>query len=941
MVCAMPCRFVPCHFGRTHGGHVLCRARSETWTFSGLFVWVYGGVCLMRKARLHQIVDRRTTAAAAISIFSLHCPLNADTPEMQKATSDCGVLHEALQEFGLRTDTFLKVDLNGIMDACKRTLASWCWGVELVLCRLRRYLCAVRRVRCFVVRSNFLRRRRLNRMFRWWVEVERGERRRNHDTVKLRQQTQLNAHYDDLLGGYVDCFVPEDVKQLTIYTAYQICRGDFYQQLRKSWQKQAALTKRLKALQEQYRKEERRWECIPRHLTANTRETLANLIMQTADALAKEAAEEPVFRFRPGDIPFRNLVAISKEQGPKRHGAVTARAQGLVRGALTDPLLRHWGMAADHPEFGKALELIADDVEALVAAPGDSPSAGTAASPLPIVTVEADAVGPGVQSSRGHAAPDARKAQRSASVSPGRADSGPALGLGRSRSLDPQSLGGPFRAPVSSQAPRQSLALQTAGAPASTAASRRGTVQPASPNTGRRASSAARGRSKSLEPRVGDREQRPASATARRCSAQPESHGGPGRGSPKAGASAGLGRSKFGRALGSVQQPGTGQCRARQPQDTASSDLCPKTPGVSPIGVANVRGAPEAVAVGAAEHGLADGGAEGPMARLASPIAGALRPRTLSSGPEAASPKAVRGGSAVAAGGNPPRVASLARTAPTRRDLPAPQTGRAGGHSPADAAAPDDRSAGGRTPAAADTSSFAPGSPSSCVSGPQPTDNPQSHKKLPPVAILTRPPVVALLDTPSALPDAPGAPRVDSPVDAASRPISSCLRGAQSPPPVSRRAPELTPLRPEDVDDSADDPARIRRCLTPSHGCAPRWSRSPSLSPSGSGGASKSPWIVDRKRLTCPSLSVDSPLGQSESASSPSCEAGGLRPSSSPFGSVGPRSPNARSASVGKQASCALSASVAQCLRAVSLSGRAPLSAPTPAWDKRPSIASP
>ena len=180
----------------------------------------------MHRVRLRKLADSHTSAAAALTLDSLQCSLHEEEPlaasldmhmHMQLMDMDDWDTAKGLEAFPFRSDSYRNVDLNVVADVCKQTLGKWCWGAELVLWRLRRVLGAARRIGRFVLRTNRLRRGQLDRMYRWWVAMEREERQRMYDTMNLAYQQQNDLHSDDLVGRYIDCFVPEDVKQLTVY----------------------------------------------------------------------------------------------------------------------------------------------------------------------------------------------------------------------------------------------------------------------------------------------------------------------------------------------------------------------------------------------------------------------------------------------------------------------------------------------------------------------------------------------------------------------------------------------------------------------------------------------------------------------------------------------------------------------------------------------------
>ena len=118
-------------------------------------------------------------------------------------------------------------------------------------------------------------------------------------------------------------------------------------------------------------------------------------------------SQEPVFHFRPGDLPLERLVHMSKQQGHQRPGAVTLKSQGKRRGTLVQPCFRNWGMAADHVNFEDDLDKVAEQVGALVAEgdedtdPEREPEAETeGAAPGLLVTVAGE---PGPDASIGRA----------------------------------------------------------------------------------------------------------------------------------------------------------------------------------------------------------------------------------------------------------------------------------------------------------------------------------------------------------------------------------------------------------------------------------------------------------------------------------------------------------------------------------------------------------
>ena len=135
-----------------------------------------------------------------------------------------------------------------------QNIARWCCGVELVLQRLRRLYDAVRCIRRFVLKSNAIRREQLDAMYRWWVEAESKQRQRTYSAIKSWKGKQhQGTHCPKLVARYVDCFVTEDVKQLTVYAAYDACRLLFYDQMREHKSKKVAplpcpVTARTRAL---------------------------------------------------------------------------------------------------------------------------------------------------------------------------------------------------------------------------------------------------------------------------------------------------------------------------------------------------------------------------------------------------------------------------------------------------------------------------------------------------------------------------------------------------------------------------------------------------------------------------------------------------------------------------------------------------------------------
>ena len=739
----------------------------------------------MRKNGLRKIIDGHTpTAAQAMAIKLLHCPLD-DRPmdsdlrrEMHRTSSDYGDLHEGLEHVGLRTDTYMRVNLNAVTDVCKRNLVSWCWGFELVICRVRRYLSAVRRVQCFVLRCNFLRCRQLDRMYRWWVEAERDKRQRDYEAVKARQGRQHDAHFSHLLGADIDCFVPNEVKQMTVYTAYRMCWGHFCERLRGSRRRREVLERRLRELRGQYRREELRREGVSYHVPGSTGEALAGLILQTGNALATVHAEEPVFRFRPGDVPLKQLVAMSKEQVPR---AVAARVAGGLR---AQPQFWNWGLALDSPVDRDA---VADDGDARAAAPGDAPGPGPgpepAASALP-VGAEGTAVRRGRSASVGRG-PDGRACS-------GRRALAPPHARARARSLEPPCrVGGPCHSPL----PRrrsQSLApqpLETGDPLASSPASGGCGAGPRSDVGG---CPGARARSRSLEPGTGRGGRRASSPAVRRGSAQQPALGG----------------SPSGRGLaGDLWRSGPGRPRGGAPPPLL--DISPGSARDS-----GDPGAPRGAAVSAAQTG---GAAEARPRSGRGAVARSSGRMSPVRGPEGAAPPAAEDGdrpspSKAGAGRGSP-VAGVLR----QKSLSPALQGR--GPRPASPAALGD-GPGGAAPASCGSPAGLP--PAHChaptahcprASGPDPGEgNPQGGTKLPRVSILTRPPLTGLSETTAPEPQG--------------RRVSSCVTGASWPP------PGRTPLRPEALDGPAGDRGQNGAAPNPQpHRSVPRWSRLGTLPP--------------------------------------------------------------------------------------------------------------
>ena len=125
-----------------------------------------------------------------------------------------------------------------------------------------------------------------------------------------------------------------------VYSLYHSSRRVFAEQLRESRQQQALLKKRLTGLRQRYRAEELRREGIPYHLQTDTGENLTAAILETGKELSILQTEEPVFEFRPGDVPFEVLVLMSKvlpRVRPRGHAFVASPSTPVGR------CWGHWG----------------------------------------------------------------------------------------------------------------------------------------------------------------------------------------------------------------------------------------------------------------------------------------------------------------------------------------------------------------------------------------------------------------------------------------------------------------------------------------------------------------------------------------------------------------------------------------------------------------------